>query len=151
MAGLSGIVKKISDLVTGTPADDDCFVFGKSDLKKITLAKLKDALGLVFTPRYDNLVDGSSFNKDFLSIYLPAHENRLNAANYFSKPAADSEWTNVPTELSGKMWLGYRAPQRMGGTNELIVIMEHFPVAGRIWTNYYNSGTWQGWKSITPE
>lgn len=45
MAGLSGIVKKISDLVTGTPADDDCFVFGKSDLKKITLAKLKDALG----------------------------------------------------------------------------------------------------------
>lgn len=151
MAGLSGIVKKISDLVTGTPADDDCFVFGKSDLKKITLAKLKDALGLVFTPRYDNLVDGSSFNKDFLSIYLPAHENRLNAANYFSKPAADSEWTNVPTELSGKMWIGYRAPQRMGGTNELIVIMEHFPVAGRIWTNYYNSGAWQGWKSITPE
>lgn len=46
MAGLSGIVKKISDLVTGTPADDDCFVFGKSDFKKITLAKLKDALGI---------------------------------------------------------------------------------------------------------
>ena len=46
MAGLSGIVRKISDLVTGTPADDDCFVFGKSDLKKITLAKLKDALGI---------------------------------------------------------------------------------------------------------
>ena len=46
MANLSGIVKKISDLVTGTPADDDCFVFGKSDLKKITLAKLKDALGI---------------------------------------------------------------------------------------------------------
>lgn len=46
MAGLSGIVKKISDLVTGTPADDDCFIFGKTDLKKITLAKLKDALGI---------------------------------------------------------------------------------------------------------
>lgn len=46
MAGLSGIVKKISDLVTGTPADDDCFIFGKTDFKKITLAKLKDALGI---------------------------------------------------------------------------------------------------------
>ena len=46
MAGLSGIVKKISDLVTGTPADDDCFIFGKTDLKKITLEKLKDALGI---------------------------------------------------------------------------------------------------------
>ena len=112
-------------------------------------AKLNSAL--VYMPRYDNLVDGSSFNKDFLSIYLPAHENRLNAANYFSKPASDSEWSNIPAELSGKMWLGYRAPQRMGGTNELVVITEHFPVAGRIWTNYYNSGTWQGWKSITPQ
>ena len=41
MAGLSGIVKKISDLVTGTPADDDCFVFGKSDLKKISWESIK--------------------------------------------------------------------------------------------------------------
>ena len=118
-------------------------------LNENTLASKNSAL--VYTPRYDNLVDGSSFNKDFLSIYLPAHENRLNAANYFSKPASDSEWSNIPAELSGKMWLGYRAPQRMGGTNELVVITEHFPVAGRIWTNYYNSGTWQGWKSITPQ
>ena len=46
MAGLSGIVKKISDLVTGTPADDDCFIFGKSDLKKITLEDLKESLGI---------------------------------------------------------------------------------------------------------
>lgn len=106
---------------------------------------------LVFTPRYDTLVDGSSFDKNFLAIYLPAHENRLNAANYFSKPAEDSEWRNIPSTMTGKLWLGYRAPQRMGSTNELVVIMEHYPVFGRIWTNYYNSGTWQGWKSITPE
>lgn len=53
MANLSGIVKKISDLVTGTPADDDCFIFGKSDVKKITLSKLKDALGM--TSIKDNL------------------------------------------------------------------------------------------------
>lgn len=46
MANLSGIVKKISDLVSGTPSDDDCFIFGKSDLKKITLSKLKDVMGI---------------------------------------------------------------------------------------------------------
>ena len=46
MASLSGIVKNISDLVSGTPADDDCFIFGKTDIKKITLAKLKDTLGI---------------------------------------------------------------------------------------------------------
>ena len=63
MAGLSGIVKKISDLVTGTPADDDCFIFGKTDLKKITLAKLKDALGLTVSTQARN--EGS-----FLDIYV---------------------------------------------------------------------------------
>ena len=113
------------------------------------IEKLNSAL--VFAPRYDTLVDGSSFDKNFLAIYLPAHENRLNAANYFSKPAEDSEWRNIPPAMSGKLWLGYRTPQRMGATNELVVIMEHYPVAGRIWTNYYNSGTWQGWKSVSPE
>lgn len=113
------------------------------------IEKLNSAL--VFAPRYDTLVDGSSFNKNFLAIYLPAHENRLNAANYFSKPAEDSEWRNIPPAMSGKLWLGYRTPQRMGAANELVVIMEHYPVAGRIWTNYYNSGTWKGWKNVSPE
>lgn len=59
MAGLSGIVKKISDLVTGEPADDDCFVFGKSDLKKITLEKLKDALGIT-SLNFEKWINGST-------------------------------------------------------------------------------------------
>lgn len=46
MPSFSGLVKVLSSLVSGTPADDDCFIFGKTDLKKITLAKLKDALGI---------------------------------------------------------------------------------------------------------
>lgn len=145
-------VKYLEDVIRKTVTGQDSTIAEISQ----ELLNLDDKVtqlnfALMYTPRYDNLVDGSSFNKDFLSIYLPAHENRLNAANYFSKPASDSEWSNIPAELSGKMWLGYRAPQRMGGTNELVVITEHFPVAGRIWTNYYNSGTWQGWKSITPQ
>lgn len=115
--------------------------------------RLNDDLSasLLYEPRYDDLVDGSSFNKDFLAIYLPGHKNKLNAAEYFSKPANDSEWSNIPAEMSGKLWLGYRVPQRMTSTNELVVITEHYPVAGRIWINYYNSGNWQGWRNITPE
>lgn len=69
MASLSGIVKKISDLATGTPADDDCFVFGKSDLKKITLAKLKDALGTGYLKRYAYTIGASENSINFI---LPA-------------------------------------------------------------------------------
>ena len=79
MAGLSGIVKKISDLVTGTPADDDCFVFGKSDLKKITLAKLKDALGITsinssLTALTGGLPSSSGGRVEFTAHEYPAGE-----------------------------------------------------------------------------
>lgn len=71
MAGLSGIVKKISDLVTGTPADDDCFIFGKTDLKKITLAKLKDALGIyggTYTGSINSLRSPGTYWCDFSQV-----------------------------------------------------------------------------------
>lgn len=42
----SGVVKLIKELVTGTPADTDYFVFGNSDMKKITLPNLKKVLGV---------------------------------------------------------------------------------------------------------
>ena len=41
----SGVVKLIKELVTGTPADTDYFVFGNSDMKKITLPNLKKGSG----------------------------------------------------------------------------------------------------------
>lgn len=28
---------------------------------------------------------------------------------------------------------------------------EFYPIAGRIWTNFYNIGSWSGWKSVTPQ
>ena len=79
MAGLSGIVKKISDLVTGTPADDDCFIFGKTDLKKITLAKLKDALGITsinssLTALTGGLPSSSGGKVEFIAREYPAGE-----------------------------------------------------------------------------
>ena len=46
MPSFSGLVKVLSSLVSGTPANDDCFIFGKTDLKKVTLSGLKNALGI---------------------------------------------------------------------------------------------------------
>lgn len=44
MANLSGLVKNISSLVGGAPSDDDYFIFGKSDLKKVSWKSIKDTI-----------------------------------------------------------------------------------------------------------
>lgn len=46
MPSFSGLVKVLSSLASGTPASDDYFIFGKTDLKKVTLSGLKNALGI---------------------------------------------------------------------------------------------------------
>lgn len=33
----------------------------------------------------------------------------------------------------------------------LVEIHELYPVSGRIWSNFYNNGTWNGWRTITPQ
>ena len=169
MAGLSGIVKKISDLVTGTPADDDCFVFGKSDLKKITLAKLKDALGITSinsaleTKQDEFYTSVAPLNKVPFAIQknMVLISNQIDGANnksgYFSITDDNrSEWIG----LSGKMpqsgdFIGFREVFVKTGTSGsehiMAKITEMHPLCGRQYFNFYNHGTWQGWKSITPE
>lgn len=42
----SGVLKAFKDFVTGTPTDSDYFLFGNTDIKKISLSNLKTALGI---------------------------------------------------------------------------------------------------------
>ena len=44
--GISGVVKLFKDWITGTPVDTDYFLFGNTDIKKITFKALKTALGI---------------------------------------------------------------------------------------------------------
>lgn len=169
MAGLSGIVKKISDLVTGTPADDDCFVFGKSDLKKITLAKLKDALGITS-------INSALKNKQdiYYTSVAPLNEvpfaiqknmvlisRQIDGANnksgYFSITDDNrSEWIG----LSGIMpqsgdFIGFRevfVKSGISGSEHIMAkITEMHPLCGRQYYNFYNHGVWVGWTVITPD
>lgn len=112
MAGLSGIVKKISDLVTGTPADDDCFVFGKSDLKKITLAKLKDALGITSinsaleystgsitqgTPSWEN-IEGTVWEKNGCHLHIHGIIKSITQSNIIILNGIES--MNIANDIS---------------------------------------------------
>lgn len=37
-----------------------------------------------------------------------------------------------------------------GHAQILVTVREMVPVAGRVWTNWFNYSQWQGWKSVTP-
>lgn len=168
MAGLSGIVKKISDLVTGTPADDDCFIFGKTDLKKITLAKLKDALGITSinsaleTKQDEFYTSVAPLNEAPFAIQknMVLISRQIDGANnksgYFSITDDNrSEWIG----LSGIMpesgnFIGFREVFVKTGTSGsehiMAKITEMYPLCGRQYFNFYNHGYWDGWTVIAP-
>ena len=95
--------------------------------------------------------DGSPFSKNFMLTGSATPGATPQRSAYFSKPADDTDWVNMPTALQGKLWVGYRQVYRRSSANILIRIIEMYPSDGRIWTNFYNNGTWKGWKSITPQ
>lgn len=169
MAGLSGIVKKISDLVTGTPADDDCFIFGKTDLKKITLAKLKDALGItsinsaleakqdVYYTSVAPLNEVPFTTQKNMVLISRQIDGANNKSGYFSITDDNrSEWIG----LSGIMpqsgdFIGFRevfVKSGISGSEHIMAkITEMHPLCGRQYYNFYNHGVWVGWTVITPD
>lgn len=94
---------------------------------------------------------GSTFNKNFLNIDTSNKKSGYHQPSYFSMPANREGWTNYPSSLpTDKSFVGLRSVYWRSGSNIMVEIHEMWPVTGRIWTDFYNSGTWTGWKSITP-
>ena len=163
MAGLSGIVKKISDLVSGTPANDDCFIFGKSDLKKITLEDLKKSLGInainsaltedekFLSPKasqntFSNLlhIDTSgSYNIDQMKTGCVATEDASELSGSPITEGAFYAWREL-------FWIP-NASQNSGGKC-IVRLTEAYPIAGRIWITAYNTdiSEWSQWTEIMP-
>jgi hypothetical protein len=61
----------------------------------------------------------------------------LNASNYTNSPVAG-------------FVVGVRNVYEISTSHYLVEIKECYPVAGRIWNNFYNVSAWTGWKSTTP-
>lgn len=99
--------------------------------------------------QYINAPTDSTLVQDgFLYISFSKY-GKYNKSTLFRQPSGES-YLNCPTILSGKEFIGMREVIYYGEKNILVRLIEMFPVAGRIWNNFYNSGTWSGWKSITP-
>lgn len=136
-----------------TLSDSDYFIVGGSDAKKITVAQMKEALGInalngkLF---YINAIssDGSDFYKDFCSIDLSDQKGQRNRSYYFDKPESGEGWSNVPSDVSNSEWIGVRNVYYRTNFHVLVEIIEMHPIHGRIWTNFYNSGSWTGWSVL---
>ena len=95
-------------------------------------------------------ISTGGFNKNFLLINAGAIDGVAQQTSYFSKPAEDTDWSNVPDTVKNRAWIGLRTVMRRSQIHAMVKIEEMYPVAGRIWYNFHNSGTWTGWKNITP-
>ena len=120
-------------------------------IKALTTATAALNSNLLLINADSDTSEGSSFNKNFLLTGSATPGATPQRSAYFSKPADDTDWVNTPTAIQGKLWVGYRQVYRRSSVNILIRIIEMYPSDGRIWTNFYNNGTWKGWKSITPQ
>jgi len=90
--------------------------------------------------------DGTTFNRDFLSVEVNTKYNSKNMEVAFHKTASDSLWSNMPSARSGVEWIGIRTVIWISGTCIMVKILELKPLSGRIWTNYYDGSSWDGWR-----
>ena len=88
-------------------------------------------------------------NNKFLNISLKERFNAINRCHYFRQPNG-TEFEGCPSVLKGKEFIGYRDIYWYSPINVMVQLKEFYPTPGRVWVNFYNSGTWTGWKSTTP-
>jgi len=96
-----------------------------------------------------NTITGD-LKKNFLLINAGTPRAAQNQTSYFAKPSEDSGWTNFPSTVKSREWIGIRKVMPRSGNHVMVKIEEMYPVTGRIWYNFYNFTAWTGWKSIVP-
>lgn len=97
-------------------------------------------------------ITGDNFNKNLLLIDANNPDAIANQNSYFDiTDATRGEYINIPTNMpSSGVVIGYRTVYVKSSIHCAVKIMEMYPVVGRQYYNFYNSGKWEGWKVITP-
>lgn len=96
----------------------------------------------------NDLLDGSTFGKDFLNINRSDRRAEENAATFFYRPQASlAQWANGPATNDSYNWRGYRMVLIYNSSFAMVIVFEFYPYPGRIWSNFYNgSYEWTGWR-----
>lgn len=100
--------------------------------------------------RINVATDPTLFNKNFLSLNLGTPDANERITCIFGREAGDNTYSNVPPAMASTTWIGTRYVIMRSTTQAIVKIDEMYPTAGRQWSNFYNNGTWSGWKVLTP-
>lgn len=87
--------------------------------------------------------NGSSFGQDFLNVDLTNPYALKNATAKFY--CSSGAYSNCPSNVSSAVFRGIRKVFFYDSAFCLVMLIELYPTAGRIWTNGYFYG-WSGWK-----
>ena len=112
-------------------------------------AELAVARDLLFNAYMEDISSGAPFNKNFIQVEIGNPKSNYHRSSYFAKPANDGTWSNIPTGMDTTLFTGYREVLYRSTIGIEIKITEMYPVPGRIWWAYYNSGTWYMWYVTT--
>lgn len=94
---------------------------------------------------------GASFSRNFKNTDWTARIKKVNATVWFWKRSnQDSLWSNFPSEVANRDWIGLRMVFPKGGGYGLVMVLEAHPVPGRLWFMYKGSGGWTSWYKLTP-
>ena len=100
---------------------------------------------------YYKSIDGSSFSKNFLTINPSVRKDNYKKRAYFywDSNTRDS-FSNRPTAMaSASTGIGVREVFYRTDKHILVKVTEMWPVPGRQHFNFYNNGSWSGWREAT--
>lgn len=105
-------------------------------------------------PHINKVGSADTFSYNFLLVnttteYAASGVN--DRATFGWTSSTKSQYSSIPTALSSANTAsGIREVIWINAVNILVRVVEAFPTAGRTHYNFYNSGSWSGWKTITP-
>ena len=120
-----------------------------------TIAKqINDDLSAKFnllnsTLPYFHVAGENTFVNNFLAIDPSTPNSVLHQASIFSK-VNNGEWKNIPSQMSEGTVIGVREVVYKSHIHVLVKITEFYPIAGKQYFVFYNTGNWTEWKVITP-
>lgn len=83
---------------------------------------------------------------NLLQVSLDNRDAEINRPCKIATNNAGSLDNRAPGMPSSGAYIAMREVHWFSSAHVLVVITEAYPVAGRIWANFYNTGAWDGWQ-----
>ena len=100
---------------------------------------------------YELIAGTARFGTDFLNVNLLDAKAPENTTCYIAVNGSDwGTYTNGPSAVMNNNFSCLRKVIPCTRYTCIVILLETYPVRGRMWVNIYSSGAFTGWKSLTP-